>query len=273
MNSKNKSGQTTIFIIIGILIVAAVLLFFILKNNNGPQTPSVPSESGTKSFLQNCIESKVYDAVGIIGEHGGYIDLANSGLKHKEFLLQENPSPIDIVYLCYTEGYSTQCTNQEPLLLNKVTEEIKEYINQTVDKCVSDLGISLDDQGYVVDMQYNPGDFNLSLSRGRINLNVNANIALTKADEVRRETEFNLRFDSGIYDIIMFPVSSILRKKTSSISCYFDAAGYSLFYNEFIVKPTVFGSGEEVYTIENKKTNERFVFAVRSCISPSGYGA
>ncbi|MBI3622815.1 hypothetical protein HY212_01905 [Candidatus Pacearchaeota archaeon] len=268
---RNNRGQVTIFIIAGIALIAIILLLLLLRSGSKPGTGGSP-ETNAETFLQTCLQDSVSEAVNVIEKQGGY---ANPQF-YLDFKFTNEPAPVKIAYLCYTDNYNEHCVDQEPMLFQHVKEEIKNYISQDVENCFSGqsgLTSSLSKEGYVVEVRHKIGDFNLDISRNQISVKINGELVLTKSGETKKEKDFNVKVSSGLYDILMFPVQEILRKKTSSLSCYFDSAGYGLLYDEFNIQPTTLGNGTEIYTIEYKKTKEMFRFAVRSCIERSGYGA
>ncbi len=55
MENKNKLGQVTLFIIVGIIIVALIILFFMLKPEKTPNTGGKPDEN-LESFLDLCLK-------------------------------------------------------------------------------------------------------------------------------------------------------------------------------------------------------------------------
>lgn len=265
---RNKKAQVTIFIITGIALIAIILLLLLLKGGKDPDTGG-SGEGNSNSFLQTCLEDSITEAIELIGENGGYIT-PEFPLSIK---LEGESVPRNISYLCYTSLDNTPCTIQEPMLFKHVESEIKEYIRQDVDNCFGALGTKYTDEKYVVAVRYKPGDFDLSIKRNQISVKINGELTLTKGDQTKKEKDFKIGVNSQLYDILMYPVSEILNRKTSSISCFFDDSAYGLLYNEFSVHPTILGNGIEIYSVEHKKSLEKFRFAVRSCVEKGGYGA
>ena len=124
---NEKTGQVTIFIIIGVLIVAlAVLIYLLFPNIN--QSQKFDSENPS-SFIQSCLEDKIKESIDILSPQGGEID------PPKYFLYQGEK----ISYVCYTNQYYDTCVVQKPLLDRFVENEIKEYINLEVQSCFNSL--------------------------------------------------------------------------------------------------------------------------------------
>jgi len=268
---RNKRAQVTIFIIAGIALIAIILLLLLLKGGKNPDTGG-SGEGNSNSFLQTCLEDSITEAVGVIGENGGYIT--------PEFPLNiklvGESVPRNISYLCYTSLYNAPCTIQEPMLFKHIEKEVKEYIKHDVDNCfsgTSGLTASLSDKGHVVAVRYKPGDFDLSIKRNQISVKINGELTLTKGDQTKKEKDFKVSVNSGLYDMLMYPIQEILNRKSSSLTCFFDDSAHGLLYSEFIVYPTILGNGTEIYGVEHKKSREKFIFAVRSCVERGGYGA
>ncbi len=87
---KNKRGQITIFIIIGILIVALAGVIYVVFpdiRSDISETPKTPSE-----FIQTCMKNDIENTIETISLQGG------NYVPEHYIMYQGNP----VSYLCYT---------------------------------------------------------------------------------------------------------------------------------------------------------------------------
>jgi hypothetical protein len=173
---------------------------------------------------------------------------------------------IPIAYLCYTGNYYEQCINQEPMLINHIKSEIGNYIEQDVNYCWNEMGKKLQKEGYVVDAQRIRG-YDIELKYDYVEVVIDATVVLTKSGESTREELFKARTSSKTYNIVRL-VQEIVSQE--AVYCNFENVGYMTIYPEW--KITKFRTSDSIliYTVENKKTNEKFRFAIRGCVLPGG---
>jgi hypothetical protein len=258
---KGKRGQIVIFIILGIILVAIVALFLIFGKKIIPEIGLV-KETSPASFLESCIEDEVKEAVEIISIQGGS---ANPEL-YKTFKFEDETDFTNIAYLCYTQNYYLSCINQEPMLITHLKDEIKTDISDEVETCFSDkLTSSLSKQGYTVDAKYK--GFDIELTRGKIIIDIDGELVLTKTGETSQREDFRIIVPSRFYDLAIV-VQEIISQEAEF--CHFEHLGYMLFYPKFNIDK--FGTSDSItiYTVEHEDSKERFRFAVRTCVIPPG---
>lgn len=75
---KNKKGQITIFIIIGIIIISAITIVYFARGqvsrNNNVATEGIQT-APIQTYVEECVKSVGEDAILHIGRHGGYFEL------------------------------------------------------------------------------------------------------------------------------------------------------------------------------------------------------
>ena len=71
---KNKRGQVTIFIIIGIIVISGVVLFFILKDDaDSSENKKISEDIGPiNNYIKECIEYNTREVLYVIGQGAGY---------------------------------------------------------------------------------------------------------------------------------------------------------------------------------------------------------
>lgn len=89
-----KKGQVTIFIILGILLVLALILVIALKSEVLVFKPEelIPTEKGkVENFITTCIEDLGREALDLLGEQGGYLNLPDYIAEDATLYLQTSP--------------------------------------------------------------------------------------------------------------------------------------------------------------------------------------
>jgi len=131
----NRSGQITIFIIIGILLVLALLIVVFVKRESLTVKPEelLPTSKGAvASYISSCIKQLGEDALSRLGEQGGYVilpqDIANNGYVHLK------TSPFSAVpYWAYGQTIAVPP-------LTTVKAQIDSSIQQHLRECVLGTG-------------------------------------------------------------------------------------------------------------------------------------
>lgn len=254
--SKNRRGQVTIFIIIAVVIVALIATFLILRNNAVIPQIGGQQEQNPASFLQSCMEKKVEEATKLISSQGGYV---NNPL-NKTFKFTNENSAADISYLCYTLDYYVPCVNQEPMLIQHLKKEVKDYISDDVKNCFDELTASLNQQGYTVDSKYN--GFDIGLTEGRLEVLIDGKISLTKTGATSNYENLNISFQSKFYDTALV-VQEIVSQEARF--CNFEYIGYMLLYPQWEISKLRTSDSTIIYTVQNKNSLDAFRFAIRGC--------
>lgn len=256
----NRKGQVTIFIIVAVIIVSVIATFFILRGGVTPQIGEHPEEN-LPSFLQSCMEEKIEKTTSLISSQGGYI----SNPLNKTFKFANEENSVDISYLCYTEGYYVSCINQEPVLIQHLKKEIKDYISDDVRNCFDDLTSSLTDEGYVVDSEYN--SFYVELTEGRIKVPIDGKITLTKTGQTSSYENLNISFQNNFYDTALV-VQEIVSQEARF--CNFEYLGYMILYSQWEINKLRTSDSTIIYSVKNKNSADKFNFAIRGCVIRPG---
>ncbi len=259
---KNKSGQVTIFIIIAIMIVGAILLFLFFRSDFASKIGG-GEEKSAQSFLSLCLEDKIQEAIKLLGKQGGNINPTFA----KTFRFEEEATFTDISYLCYNQNYYYPCINQQPMLIQHLEEEIKDYISDDVERCFDEYTSDLqENQGYVVEVR--GGGFDVELIEKKVVVTINKKITLTKSGKTSSQENFEIILPTNLYGLASVAQEIISQEARF---CYFENIGYMELYPEWSIR--VFRTSDSIliYTITHEKTKEWFRFAVRGCIIPSGF--
>jgi len=258
----NKKAQVTIFIIIAIMIVVLVALYFLFRESIGINITDTTSEENPGTYLENCLEDSVRDVIEILSLQGGSLEpQLNISFRFNG----ENKK--EIRYLCYNQNYYSPCVNQEPLLINTLQDEIKNEITLDVRACFDSLGKSLDDAGYVVDSTP-MRNFEVTLMPNKIDINIDAEIILTKAGKRTTQDEFHAYIPTQLYGLTNVAQEIISQQARF---CSFNELGYMLTYPDWSISELMTGDSTIIYSLEHRKSHEKFRFAVRGCVIPPGF--
>lgn len=254
----NKRGQVAMFIIIGVLVIGVIVLFFLFKSGVIPYGEG-GRETNPDSFLKSCIEEKIEETVKTISLQGGNMN----PVFYKRFKFLEEGYFVNISYLCYNQNYYLPCINQEPMLIQHLKDEIENEIKSQVESCFSELGNSLENEGYVVDAVYR--EFEVDLLPKKVAVEINSELTLTKTNESFRYENFTVVVPSRIYEQTIV-VQEIISQEAKY--CNFEFLGFMLLYPEFHINKFLTTDSITIYTIKHQDSEDKFRFAIRGCVIP-----
>jgi hypothetical protein len=247
---KGKKAQVTIFIILGLIIIVLILIFLSFKRP--PPSISIDQEN-PQSFIDSCAREALDEAIEIVSKQGGDIKLRGS--------IPYNGA--NRSYLCYTQLYYEPCTNQKPMLVNHVRNEIYNYVSPKLDSCFKVLE---EDLKKIYEVDSGPMEFNVEFSPNSIEINIDKKLNLKKEDLVKNYEEFQVKTASPLYELLDF-ANEIANQEAQY--CYFNVNGFNSNYPQFNVKKEMIRDSK-IYTVKNKHSNQAFTFAIRSCAMPAG---
>ncbi len=251
---KDKRGQVTIFIIVGIIVVVAAVLIYTfypkIKTTLGIE------ESNPQSYIQSCVEDKLKETIELVSLQGGSVNPEN-------YLLYLN-NKLD--YLCYTGEYYIPCIVQEPMLKQNIELEILKEIKPTVDDCFDSLEKSYVGKGY--DVKIKEGEKNVELLPKKIVTTFNKEVTFTKGTDVQEYDEFVISVENNLYELIAIANNII---EWESIFGDVDVTNYMAYYPNLKVEKILRGSEGEIYIITDRTNGDKFQFAVRGIVWPAGY--
>ena len=134
-NMRAKKGQVAIFIIIGIVIVS-IFIWFVVK----PRLPASfgGAEINPSAFMRECLKQDLAETAEKISLHGGLFTPTHYVTYKGE----------QIQYLCYTAEDYKPCVVQQPLLVKKVSDEIKAQVEPKARACMDSLNAYYEKQNY-----------------------------------------------------------------------------------------------------------------------------
>lgn len=161
MNAKSKTGQITVFIIIGVILLFAAALILYIKTQLGKENPEADLPSApTKvepvaALVERCLSQVSKEAIEKIGMHGGYISPQEYGLSlnpihptEADALSIIPDSGFDVAYWHYlaSENDCTECafSSAKPPLrkgtnarIPSVEKQISDYTTQNLQACLN----------------------------------------------------------------------------------------------------------------------------------------
>lgn len=120
--TRQKKGQITIFVIIAILLISGIILFFVFRTQITPQKGE-SVETNINLFLSSCLNDNIQERIKLLAIQGGYAEPTG-----KDFMFNDEGVSKKIPYLCYAQESGSLCINQEPMLMEHLKNEMKDYL-------------------------------------------------------------------------------------------------------------------------------------------------
>jgi len=249
---RDDKGQVTIFIIVGVVIVIGVLFLFFMMMQDG--TDLNPGNLGPRDFIRDCVINTVDASLDKIMKNGGYADPS----------LKVEYDDLNWSYLCYTPDYYKGCYNIRPMLELWVEDEIVRDSAGVIENCFDDMQEDLEDRGFDVDS--GPMNYSVDLLPGYVDVSLKKRVDINGVDGTRNFEDFGFESVSSIYDLV--GVSRIIVNSESEF-CNFDYNVFMMLYPRYDIKRVDF-MDNKIYSVRDRRSGEKFRFAVRSCAFPPG---
>jgi hypothetical protein len=250
-----KKAQVTIFIIISILVVVGFLIYFLaypkLKESSNVYEENPPI------YIENCLKEDLENLTKTLSLQGGSLNPT----KYSFY----NGSKVQ--YVCYTEEYFRSCTIQKPLIDLDIKRTIESSIKNKVEACFQSLKNSYEKKGYNVVIEKPGKDVNVEILPNRIETTLNYSLILKKAD-TKRYDEFKIIENNNLYELLLIAINIIDWE-----SQYGDAPinNYMMLYPDLKVEKIYKNSGDKIYIISQRESENKLQIAVKSQIWPTGY--
>ena len=252
--SKNKSGQVTLFIIIGIVIVVAGLLIYFfypqIKTSLGLEVKS------PNNYMQDCLQDKLKIVVDKMSIQGGAVNPTNY-ISYKDQKIQ---------FLCYVGEYYKPCVMQNSYLQGAIESEIKSNIESPAKLCFDDMKKSYESAGYNVDIGQEK--MIVQILPKKVALIFNNSMTLSRGTESKRFVGFHVILNNNIYELTSI-AESILNWEAQYGDV--ETMTYMSFYKDLKVEKYKQTDGSKIYILTNRNTGDKFQFATRSYAFPAGY--
>lgn len=251
----SKSGQVTIFIIIGIMIIAAAVVIYLLVPK--AQTTNVFDVKNPQGFIQNCLGSTIDSKVRNISIQGGSAN--------PDFYSMYQGNKVE--YLCYTAEYYATCVVQRVLLQAHMESEIEKSIAGPVQDCFSKLVDNYKNEGYNANLQ--TGKTIVSLLPNKVLANFSGYVLNVSKGQSSRYGSFSVVLNNNLYELVNI-ANSIIDWE----SRFGDASPsiYMTYYRDVGVEKVVRQDGTKIYVLTDRSSGIELQFASRSGALPPGYG-
>lgn len=211
-----KRGQITTFIIIGIVLLTLFGLVYYARN----QIIKKEMEAGIKEtaqhpvyvipikrYAESCLKQAGDQGVWIIGTHGGYIDVDNTGFYGPE----DQPTLSYTIYGGNKVPYYLNNLNSNKPSIGQIEEKLSRYILVEFHKCLNftvfdDVEITVPNVDY--SEEYTPSDLvdnNVSINKENIVINIKYPLIIKREGSVYELPDFRVSLPirlGMIYDTI-----------------------------------------------------------------------
>jgi len=209
---NSKKAQISWFLLIGIVLLISAFVFMYIRTSQAenefiePKISEVPVEfAPVSSQVETCMIRVAEEGLRILGEHGGYINMAKHGFATNAAeptsanAVKFSPgSPLDIPYWFHLKSANT-CTGncefeyQVPKLRRSdgepsIEAQLDEYINDNLKTCLNDFA-DLQSLGYDIE-EVGPVDARVDVTDGDIAVYVNYPIRASKEASAEIEEYF-----------------------------------------------------------------------------------
>lgn len=247
---RSVKGQVTIFIIIAIVVVFAIAVFIAVKSGLVARLTG-GQEISPQTFMESCIEDSMINNVNLATLQGGFI-------APKLFKYHED---IPVTYLCYNRNNFDSCINQHPMLLTEIENELKTAIQPAVEDCFIQLEENFQKSGGDMEIG-NALDVVVDLYSGYVQVKLIREITITQKEETSQIDELNIRYPTQLYDLASI-ASEIVYNEAKY--CSFENTGFMNIFTDYLVTLSRMSDQTEIYTITNKRTQEKMKIAIRGC--------
>jgi len=246
-----KKGQVTLFVIIALIIVVSGTLVFTLSG--GIRSLS-DAENNPRLFLKDCVEDTLENFV--------YNASMNGGSLNPEFYHDYYGSKVE--YLCSASRNYASCVVQRPFIQQYMEEELTKAIEPKLMSCIDALEDNFKGKNFQVSSEFK--GYNVSILPKRISLNVNYDLSLVKT-ETNRYSEFTINLNNNLYELVGV-ARSIIEWETLLGDA--EIKEYSAIYHDLDIRKNRVEDEVKIYTIEDRRTKDKFQFATRSFVFPPG---
>jgi len=250
-----KRGQVTIFIIIAVLVVAGVLVYMFVPGFD-TITRKIDLEN-PQQYIQTCVSDNMKEVTREVSLQGGSLN------PEAHYLYQGE----ELEYLCYSNENYDLCDVQRPFLRTHIEEEIKSGISGQVETCFSSLKEEYENEGY--DVRIEDEEMNVVILPEKVTANLNKTLYLRKEGNTETHKNFQVNLRNNLYNIIAVAESIVEWESAYGTA---EPSLYMEIYHDLLVHKKEQGDKTTVYIIENVDTENKFQFASRSLVFPSGYG-
>jgi hypothetical protein len=246
-----KSGQVTIFVIVGVVAIVGIIaaLFFV-----GKVGVTIENLDNPRLMIKSCVEDLVEESLEKTMANGG-LAMTDLGILH---------DGKNWTYLCYSGNYYSTCYNMHPMLEYQVEQQIVKDTEEGVQECFNSMREEYEDIGY--DVKGEATDYIVDLLPNYVDIKLKKDIVLSYDGSSSTYSNFGFEVKSNIYDLVE---TARLIVNDESQYCNFEYNGFMLLYPDFNIRRISYKESR-LYRVMSRESGEEFKFAVRSCAFPPG---
>lgn len=246
-----RSGQVTVFIIVGIVIVAGIfaMIYFM-----GGIDDNTPGNLGPKVFVDKCVRDVVEESIEKMLFNGGEV------VPSQTIWYQGD----EWNYLCYQADFYQGCYNIHPMLEMQIEKEIVADTRAQVQECFDLVRDDFESRGF--DVNEGATTYLVDLLPGYVAISLRKKIDISKEGASQSFENFDSRVVSPIYDLVRVARDVV---NSESQFCNFEYNGYMLLYPQYDIRRIDY-SDSKIYRLIDRRSGAEFKFAVRSCAFAPG---
>jgi len=248
---NSKRSQVTVFIILAICIVIVLFLMFTKKSD----FITIFAKESPSLEMEKCIQGVAKESIETLSAQGG-------SLTPENFYLYNGSN---IAYICYTNQYYVPCVMQNPMLKEAIQEELRNDISQKSAECLANIKQTYEAKGYAVSMSQSP-KIKVELIPNNVKIIAEINLELSK-DVTQVFKQVRVDIGSDLYDFVMITSSIVNWEARYGDS---ETMNYMYFNPDLKVEKKTRSDGTKIYILTNRNSLDKFLFATRSFVIPSG---
>src|SRR3989344_8964364 len=166
MRIGEKRGQVAIYFIIALAILAVVIAIMVYPKIKPNITEDITANP--QGYLSSCLKPLITEQIALRAEHGGEVN-------PEAFVLYKGQ---EIKYLCYSSEYYKTCVVQEPLVKERMEENLNKDMQPEAEKCISLLVQAYENAGYKVSKTNAKTD--ISINPDKVSVVINSPMTITR---------------------------------------------------------------------------------------------
>lgn len=204
-----KRGQVTVFIVVGIVILIVFAFLFFLRGNliessfeSQMNALTVPKQlEPVKIYLDACLQQKTIDAISLLGEQGGYINIPKDIMPRSPTNPFSNTLEIydgaEVAYWYYETANGLETQNIPTI--QSMELELEKYINENFKDCFYYIN-SLEEDGFEIqEPTYTISD--ITINDNNVQLEVRSDIYVSLKDVSKNIDKHMIIVDSKLGEI------------------------------------------------------------------------
>lgn len=243
----NRSGQVTVFIIVGILIIVGIVGYFLLSGASLPGG-SKELKQGEDTYLA-CITDRTKLGISLLGQQGGYIYLDELKF-YPGSAYMPSSSQLDfygnsVPYWIFVSGNNI-LVNQKPSK-EKMEQDLTRFIYEGINHCNFD---QLNEAGIFVEVY--DGTVDLVINSNTVDVSLNNPIFISFDNETATVSEHEVQVKSKLGKFYDLASAVYEKEKTDG---FLEEYGLDVMYSYAPVTGVDFGCSPRIFNEEAVKSN------------------